>query len=102
MLITFRCPAYSDITMFGNVALDLIEAMGHSRSVPGALIAEEVPQALQQLREVVQEEGARPMPAETGRQPPEERAVDLASRALPLLALLEAAVQSETYVSWDR
>jgi hypothetical protein len=30
MLVTFSCPAYANITMFGDVAVHLLELMGHS------------------------------------------------------------------------
>ena len=43
MLVTFTCKAYADITMFGNVAASLLRLMGHSGTVPGALLAHEVP-----------------------------------------------------------
>ena len=43
MLGTFSCPAYADITMFGDVALHLIQLMGHSGTVPSAILAEEHP-----------------------------------------------------------
>ena len=40
MLVTFSCPAYADITMFGDVAVRLLQLMGHSGTVPGALLAD--------------------------------------------------------------
>ena len=49
MLVTVTTDAYSDITMFGNVAVRLLRLMGHSGTVPGALRAEDVPAALQRL-----------------------------------------------------
>jgi hypothetical protein len=38
MLVTFTCKAYADITLFGNVAVSLLRLMGHSGTVPGALL----------------------------------------------------------------
>ena len=49
MLVTFRTKAYPNITMFGDVAKQLLELMGHSGTVPGAVKAEDVPIALQRL-----------------------------------------------------
>lgn len=100
MLVTFRSPAYSDITLFGQVALALLEAMGHSGTVPGALAAEDVASARAALQKAVQQQGNRPLPAEPEDRPREE-SVTLARRALPLLAMLKAAERAETYVSWD-
>ena len=34
MLVTFSCPAYANIMMFGDVAVRLLELMGHSGTVP--------------------------------------------------------------------
>lgn len=101
MLVTFRTPAYSNITMFGDVALTLIEYMGHSATVPSAIAAEDVPCALERLRAAVEEKGGETLP-----QVPEDSRsnvdkVSLAHRALPLLQLLEAAAKAETYVMWD-
>ena len=42
MLVTFSSPAYADITMFGDVAVRLIKMMGHSGTIPSALLAEDV------------------------------------------------------------
>ncbi|MFO8153777.1 DUF1840 domain-containing protein [Thioalkalivibrio sp.] len=103
MLVTFRTPAYSDITMFGDVALALIQHMGHSPTVPSAIAAEDVPQALERLRAAIDERGGESLPSapEEATAPDVDR-VSLAHRALPLMQLLEAAEQAETYVMWDR
>ncbi len=103
MIVTFRTPAYADITMFGDVALVLIEYMGHSPTVPGALASEDVPGALQRLRQAVEAKGDEALPGtrEDDSGAREER-VSLAHRALPLVKLLEAAAEAEAYVMWDR
>ena len=49
MLVTFSCSAYADITMFGDVAVRLLKLMGHSGTVPGAILAEDVQAALECL-----------------------------------------------------
>ena len=56
MLITFKTKSYADITMFGDVALKLIKIMGHSGTVPGALGADEVADALERLRKAAAED----------------------------------------------
>ena len=49
MLVTFSCPVYANITMFGDVAVRLLKLMGHSGTTPGALLADDVPAALERL-----------------------------------------------------
>ena len=102
MLITFRTKAYADITMFGEVALTLIRLMGHSGSVPGAILAEDIPAALVRLRAaaadpVAPAPGPKSGPGDDADEPP----VTLSHRALPLIALLEAAERDGCNVMWD-
>ena len=46
MLVTFTTNTYPDITMFGDFALTMLKMMGHSATVPGAILAPDVPEAL--------------------------------------------------------
>ena len=55
MLVTFHSKDYYPITMFGDVALQLIEKMGVTPKVPGAIYAEDVPQALWQLQQALED-----------------------------------------------
>ena len=104
MLVTFSCPAYADITMFGHVAVHLIKMMGHSGTVPSAILAADVPAALDRLEAAVKTHGHLPEPAETAgdEDGDTEDAVSLAHRALPLIELLRAAAKAECNVMWDR
>jgi hypothetical protein len=101
MLITFRTKAYADITMFGQVALSLIHLMGHSGTVPGAILAEDLPEALAKLRAGVQANPDAPAPAPADSDDADEPRVSLAHRALPLIALLEAAEREGSNVMWE-
>jgi hypothetical protein len=98
MLITFSCPAYADIRMFGDVAARLLKIMGHSGTVPSALLAADVPAALARLKAGIAATAPEP-PPETGWE--DEPAVSLAYRAFPLIALLKAAARDECDVMWD-
>jgi hypothetical protein len=103
MLVTFETEAYANITMFGEVAVALIKLMGHSGAVPGALLAEDVPAALERLREAVAEHAAMPLDpsnAHGDKQDGEERHVSLGHRALPLIELLSAAAAAKANVMW--
>ncbi len=60
MLVTFTTDAYADITMFGDVALAMLKMMGHSATVPGAVLAEDVPAALARLTAAIDADKAAP------------------------------------------
>ncbi len=98
MLVTFTTDAYADITMFGDDALAMLKMMGHSTTVPGAILAEDVPAALARLTAAVDAEKAKPQPVED--KDADEPVVSTAHRALPLMALLAAAAKAESYVMW--
>jgi hypothetical protein len=101
MLITFSCPVYANITMFGDVAVRLLKMMGHSGTVPGALLAEEVPAALERLEMAVAANEQLPEPEESGQSVDDEPAVSLSHRALPVIELLRAAAKAKCNVMWD-
>jgi len=100
MLVTFTTSAYADITMFGDVALHLLKLMGHSATVPGALLAEDIPAALQRLEAAVEADKQSPEP-EQSEEGEEDEAVSLSHRALPLIELLKAAAKEKCNVMWD-
>ena len=103
MLITFKTTAsYPEITMFGEVALKLLEMMGRRPTVPSAIGAEDIPQALQSLRD-----GIAAVDAALEDQPPsdeeegDERRVSLHNRAVPLIEMLEAAEREGVALMWE-
>ena len=101
MLVTFSCPAYADITMFGDVAVQLLKMMGHGGTVPGALLAEDVPAALQRLESAIEAEKQAPE-AQAADAEDDEAPVSLPHRALPLIDLLKAAAKAGCNVMWDK
>jgi len=101
MLVTFSCPAYADITMFGDVAVRLLKLMGHSGTVPSALLAEDVQAALERLEAAVEAGEQLPEPDESAQREDDEPAVSLPHRALPLIELLKAAAKAKCNVMWD-
>ena len=105
MLITFRSGAYADITMFGDIAKQLIRLTGHSVVVPGAILADDVPEALAQLKKGLQDPPqAADVTSKTDRLSEQEEppAIGLAKRAFPLLEMLEAAARDGKDVMWDK
>ena len=97
MLVTFTTDAYADITMFGDVALTMLKMMGHSATVPGAILATDVPAALRRLTAAIDAEKASPPVADKDA---DEPVVSMAHRALPLINLLAAAAKEERNVMW--
>ena len=97
MLVTFTTDAYADITLFGHVALAMLKMMGHSPSVPGAILAADVPAALSRLTAAIDAEKSTP-PVEDS--DADEPVVSMAHRALPLMNLLAAAAKAESNVMW--
>ncbi len=100
MLVRFRSDA-GDMTMFGDVALELLKMMGHSGTVPSAILARDIPAALDRLRKAV---AAAPAPAPRGDEDEREKGprVSLQQRAFPLIELLERCVQNGWDVTWDQ
>jgi hypothetical protein len=103
MLVTFTTDAHADITMFGDVALSMLKMMGHSETVPGAILAVDVPAALSRLKAAINLEKAssvkEALPVEAEDED-HEPVVSMADRALPLIDLLTAAAKAECDVMW--
>ena len=97
MLVTFTTNAYADITMFGDVALAMLRMMGHSTTVPGAILAEDVPAALSRLTDAIDREKASAPPEDKDADEPK---VSMSHRALPLINLLAAAAKAKSDVMW--
>lgn len=104
MLVTFKTNAYSDITMFGTAAVALLKLMGQSGNVPGAILAEDVPEALARLKTGLSETGAESPDKElpdSYDQDEREIPIGLDKRAGPLISLLEAAIKTNENVLWN-
>lgn len=91
--------------MFGDVAVKLLKMMGHSGTVPSALLAADIPAAIARLEQGLAAAG----PEQENRQsvlsgddaadaPP---AVGLGLRAQPLIQLLSAAARQDCDVTWS-
>jgi hypothetical protein len=99
MLVKFDSDVGS-LTMFGDVAVELLRLMGHSGTVPSALLAADIPPAVAKLKAAL---AALPAAAAADEGDGErEPRVSLKLRAFPLLELLERASQRGADVLWDR
>nr|WP_067285941.1 DUF1840 domain-containing protein [Marinobacterium profundum] len=101
MLVTFSSDAHADITLFGAEALQLIRMMGRSDTVPGAVLADDVPAALARLKQALKNAPA-PMDEAANSEDDEDEddKVPLATRAFALLQLLQAAADHKADVMW--
>jgi hypothetical protein len=111
MIVTFRSKAHADIIMFGDIAISLLKLMGHSGTVPSALLAEDVPAALERLKTAIaaqkatvedESDSVQDDDDDNDNDDSDERPVDLAHRALPLIELLEASATANCNVMWDK
>ena len=106
MLVTFHTKAYANITMFGDVAKQLLELLGHSGTIPSAIKAEDVPAALARLEAALQQRrAADAADLKEGDRRRDDydapRKVTLSQRAVSLLELLRAAAANNADVMWD-
>lgn len=109
MIVRFTTKAGS-LTLHGEAALALLRAMGHSGTVPGAILAAELPAALASLRTALASQPvAEPQPpcpddAEDADDEGEEREppVTLRMRAVPFIDMLETAVARDSDLMWER
>ena len=99
MLITFKSKAYANILMLGDVGMKMLEMMDFGSSVPGAIDTPDVPAALHNLKLALEKIPLQVEPA--GDAEEDQPAVSLHTRAVPLIELLEAAVEEEEYVRWE-
>lgn len=120
MLVTFSSPAGGDVSLFEEHARLFIKLLGFGQAIPGAIYAEDIPQALANLkagladaqrqeREVQaqllqQQEAAGLERGEVDNETAVDEiaeAVPLATRAQPFVKLFTAAAQANSYVMWQ-
>ena len=102
MLVTFKTEAHAGITMFGKIALDMVKMMGHTPTVPGAILAKDIPDALNRLEASLESrKGAPPAGDKDEAEDEDEPSVSISHRALPLIDLLKAAAAADKNVMWE-
>jgi hypothetical protein len=108
MIVKFSTRAGA-LTLHGDAAVTLLKAMGHSGTVPGAILAADLPDALALLRRKLDEDAKaapRPSPApvaaaeddEQEREPP----VSLRMRSVPFIDMVETAIRRGSDLMWER
>lgn len=101
MLVRFDSPA-GGFSMFGDIAVTLLKMMGHSGTVPGAILAQDIPPALQRLKAAVAAAPEPQVDQSSADREDSEPPVSLRQRAFPLVELLERAARTGSDVLWDR
>jgi len=99
VLVKFNSDAGA-LIMFGDVGRRLLRMMGQTGDIPGALLARDVPAALERLKNAVSAEGSAPneeaRPVEA-----DDPAVSLRQRAFPLIELMARAAKQEADLVWE-
>lgn len=94
-MITFSTKVYPNITMYRADALAMIDKMGLSATVPGSILAGDVPQALEKLLNAVNDSKASDSSIA------QDDSVRFSTRAAPLIDLLQAAAKEHKNVMWS-
>ena len=100
MLVTFSSDAYENITMFGDVAIQLLKMMGHSATIPGAIVAADIPEALTRLQQGLAKVEQKEKNTAVADEADDEPNISLAHRAFPLLNMLKSAQKEQCDVLW--
>jgi len=108
MIVKFSTRAGA-LTMHGDAAVALLRAMGHTGTVPGAILAVDLPESLARLRRALASgeldaRPAAPEPRDVDAEEAEERAppVTLRMRAVPLVDMIETAIARGSDLMWER
>jgi hypothetical protein len=106
MLVRFST-RHGQLTMFGDAATSLLKLLGHSATIPGAILAADLPAALASLRSGLDRQGDTPVPepgAEAASTLDEDTPppITLRTRAVPLIDLIETAIVRGADLMWER
>ena len=100
MPITFKTKSYADITMLNDVGEKMLKMMDFGNTVPGAIVAEDIGQALSNLQACIDIENTQTDSNDLEDDDEKEPAIALETRAIPLLELLQSANANGHAVSW--
>lgn len=94
--------------MHGDAAVALLKGMGHSGTVPGAILAADLPESLALLQRMLETSGdstdAPPPPPPRSDEEERERepVITLKTRAVPLLDMIRTAIARNSDLMWER
>jgi len=104
-MVTFRSDAAASFSLFQDVAVELLRMMGHSGTVPSAILADDIPAVLARLRQALaaaepDEQNQRRLLQDKEKQTGQS-SVTLTQRAYPLMQMLSAAAARHHDVLWE-
>ena len=94
-------PVSTMITFEEFVRPALLKMMGHSGTVPSALLARDIPAALARLKQQLASRGKEECAGTPSGDDDAEKPVGLALRAYPLIEMLSAAAEQDADVMWQ-
>jgi hypothetical protein len=106
MPITFTTKSYADITMLNDTGEVMLELMDFGSLMPGAIAANDVPQALSNLQKNLADKSDQKDQEydenedENEDEEDQTSPVSMTTRAMPLLELLKSAANNDNNVSW--
>jgi Sec-independent protein translocase protein TatA len=106
MPITFTTKSYADITMLNDTGEVMLELMDFGSLMPGAIAANDVPQALSNLQKNLADKSDQKDQEDDENEDENENEEDqtspvsMTTRAMPLLELLKSAANNDNNVSW--
>ena len=103
MFVKFDSDA-GTFTMNMDIAVQLLKAMGHSGTVPSAILPADIPNALARLKAAVEANTTKSAVAvdDDEQEDRKEVPVSLRQRAFPLVDLLTRAAAKGAQVMWTR
>ena len=104
MLITFKTKNHADVVMFGDIAFQLIGMMGLLKKTPGAILTENIQQALEKLQSSLDQINSDKRGGDSVQKvsdDDDEPKIPLQIRALPLIDLLKNALKNQNNVMWS-
>jgi hypothetical protein len=103
MLVHFESNV-GGFTMFGDVAVQLLKMMGHSGTVPSAILAADIPAALERLQTALRTQPPPPPEPDEGTVDQygekKEPRISIHTRAVPLIELLTRAAKRGSDITW--
>lgn len=102
MPITFTTKSYADITMLNDTGEVMLELMDFGSLMPGAIAANDVPQALSNLQKNLADKSDQKDQEYDENEDEDDQTspVSMTTRAMPLLELLKSAANNDNNVSW--